>query len=111
MPALDLDSPQQLLLEQGPYRAAGEPAREARPRSSDDGDPAMTFAAVILLLASLVRLAPPFAGQEDFGVEPTLALGATLGCGWLALREVLFQIRARRDARGAEAMVQPRTIK
>jgi hypothetical protein len=110
MPAIDPDSLEQPLQEHSPYRVPMEPAREPRPRSSDDGDPAMVFAAVILLLASLVRLVPPFAGQEDFGVEPTLALGATIGCGWLTLREALFRLRALRAERGAGAMVRSRTI-
>jgi hypothetical protein len=107
MLTIDLDRFEQHPHGHSPYRVPMMPSSELRPRVAGDSDPAMTFAALILLLASLVRLAPPLTGHEAFGVEPTLALGATLGCGWLALREGFWRLRERVAAR---TMVPSRTI-
>jgi hypothetical protein len=89
-----------------PYRVAAQPGPEPGRGAIGDTDPAMIFATVILLIASLVRLGPPFARREAFGIEPTLALGATVGCAWLALREGLYRFQARRAARRAGTMVR-----
>lgn len=88
-----------------PYRVPARPCPHPAQSSSSDIDPAMIFATVALLVASLIRLAPPFTGREAFGVEPTLALGCALVCAWVALREAILQLRARR----AEAMVRSQT--
>jgi hypothetical protein len=86
------------------------PGDEAIFRSACETDPAMIFATVTLLVASLVRLAPPLAGHEAFGAEPTLTLAAVLGCSWLALREGVFQVRERLAVRRAAVIVRSRTI-
>jgi hypothetical protein len=70
----------------------------------------MLFATVALFVASLIRLAPPLTGHEVFGVEPTLALGATIGCAWVALREGFLRLQDLRAARRAGAMVRSRNI-
>lgn len=75
-----------------PYRVPAGRWDGAAHRRRGDVDPAMMFAATVLLAASLVRLVPPFSGQEAFGAEPTLALFATAGCAWIALREGLFRL-------------------
>lgn len=59
-----------------PYRALSQPLG-----GQDDGDPALTFGASVLLLTSAVRLLRPILGAEDFGAEPTLALFAALMTG------------------------------
>jgi hypothetical protein len=84
-----------------PYRVPAKPGSDGSLGPRPDTDPAMIFATVALLVASLIRLGPPFAGHEAFGVEPTLALGATLGCAWFALREGLFRLHDLRAARRA----------
>ena len=89
-----------------PYRAPGKCWDGTAHRRRSDVDPAMIFAATLLLAASIVRLVPPFSGREAFGAEPTLALGAVGACAWVALREVLFRFldyRARK-ARPARAL-------
>lgn len=53
-------------------------------------DPAMIFAAVLLLITSLVRLYPPVMGLEEFSAEPTLALLVTL----LTMARLLATLRA-----------------
>lgn len=110
MAAIDRDGVERNSPSYSPYRAPAQPGHVEEPRSSSETDPAMVFAAVTLLVASLVRLGPPFAGREAFGTEPTLALGATVGCGWLAVREGILRLRERLAARRAGAMVRPRTI-
>lgn len=89
-----------------PYRIPAEAAPDGAQAPSGDTDPAMIFASVTLLVASLIRLGPPFAGREPFGVEPTLALGATLLCAWGALRELYFRAQERR----AGTMVRSRPL-
>ncbi len=110
MEAIEPESAEAQPRSQSDYRVAAAPGNEAVPRSAGDADPAMIFATVTLLVASLVRLVPPLSGHETFGVEPTLALLATLGCGWLALREGVFQVRERLAMRRATRMVRSRTI-
>ena len=95
---------------QSPYRVPADAALNGTQILRDDADPAMLFATVALFVASLIRLAPPFTGHETFGVEPTLALGATLLCAWVALREGYFRVQDRRAARRAGTMVQPRSL-
>lgn len=85
-----------------PYRVPAKPGIDGPPGARAETDPAMIFATVALLVASLIRLGPPFAGREAFGVEPTLALGATLGCAWFALHEALFRLLDLRAARRAQ---------
>ncbi len=87
-----------------PYRVPATPGLDGACGRRGDADPATIFATVPLLVASLIRLGPPFAGHEAFGVEPTLALGATLGCGWIALREGFFRMQGLRAARRARTM-------
>jgi hypothetical protein len=89
-----------------PYSPYRVPASAGIAGSRADADPAMIFATVALLMASLIRLGPPFLGHEAFGVEPTLALGATIGCAWVTLREGVFRLRGRRAA----TMVHPRSM-
>ena len=69
----------------------------------------MIFASAVLLAASVVRLVPPFFGREAFGVEPTLALGATLACAWIMLREVLYRLLDYRAALRARAEKRARS--
>ena len=109
MEAIDRETSEAQPRSQSPYRVPAAPGDEAVPRSACETDPAMIFATVMLLVASLVRLAPPLSGQEAFGVEPTLALVAVLGCSWLALREGVFQVRERLAVRRAAAIVRSRT--
>ncbi len=89
-----------------PYRIVADAAPDDEHALRSDADPAMIFASVALFVASLIRLGPPFAGHEAFGVEPTLALGATLLCAWGALREVYFRVQDRR----AGMMVRSRSL-
>src|SRR5512132_2277558 len=110
MEAIDPEADEGQPRSQSPYRVPAALGDEAVPRSACETDPAMIFATVTLLIASLVRLAPPLAGHEAFGVEPTLALGAVLGCSWLALREGVVQVRERLAVRRAAAIVRSRTI-
>ncbi|MEP7126644.1 MAG: hypothetical protein ABJE95_37275 [Byssovorax sp.] len=84
-----------------PYRVPAKAGIGRSPGARAETDPAMIFATVALLAASLIRLGPPFAGQESFGVEPTLALGATLGCAWFTLREGFHRLQDLRAARRA----------
>jgi hypothetical protein len=93
-----------------PYRIRAEAAPDGAQAPRGDTDPAMIFASVALLVASLIRLGPPFAGREAFGVEPTLALGATLLCAWGALREVYFRLQERSAGRRAGTMVRSRSL-
>jgi hypothetical protein len=106
MAATDLDGAEQPPHAHSPYRVPAQPGAEPAGGSVGETDPAMTFAVVVLLVASLVRLGPPFAGREAFGAEPTLALGATVGCAWLALREGFYRFQERRAARRAGTMVR-----
>jgi hypothetical protein len=89
-----------------PYRIPADAAPEGAHAPRSDADPAMIFASVALLVASLIRLGPPFAGREAFGVEPTLALAATVLCAWGALREVYFRVQERR----AGTMIRSRSL-
>jgi hypothetical protein len=93
-----------------PYRVRADAVSDCAQVPRGDADPAMTFATVALLVASLIRLGPPFTGHEAFGVEPTLALGATLLCAWVALREGYFRLQERRAARRAGTMVESRSL-
>lgn len=92
-----------------PYRVPAEVGSDGASGNPGETDPSMIFATVVLLVASLIRLGPLFAGREAFGAEPTLALGATIGCAWVALREGFFRLQERRAARRAEAMVRSRS--
>jgi hypothetical protein len=96
MAAIDLDGAELHPHMHSPYRVPAQPGSEPARGSSGEteAEPAMIFAAVVLLVASLVRLGPPFAGREAFGVEPTLALGVTVGCAWLAMREGFHRFRS-----------------
>lgn len=109
MNGLDFDTDEAQPRSQGPYRVPATGDAEAAPSSGPRTDPAMTFATITLLVASLVRLVPPLSGHEPFGVEATLALGAALVCSWLALREAILQVRARVAARRAAATVRSTT--
>ncbi len=105
MDAIHLDGAE-LPRSHSPYRVPAEAAPEGAQMSRSDTDPAMIVATVLLLVASLIRLGPPFTGHEAFGVEPTLALGATLLCAWVALREGYFRLQERRAApRGNDGRV------
>lgn len=110
MEAIDREADEGQPRSQSPYRVPAAPGDEAVPRSVCETDPAMIFASRMLLVASLVRLAPPLAGHEAFGVEPTLALVAVLGCSWLALREGVFQVHEGLAVRRAAAIIQSRTL-
>jgi hypothetical protein len=92
-----------------PYRVPAKPGSGGSSGLRGETDPAMIFATVALLIASLIRLGPPLTGHEAFGVEPTLALGATLGCAWVALREGFFRLQdlrsARRPSRGNDGTI------
>lgn len=85
----------------GPYRSQVKHWNGTAHRLRSDLDPAMIFAAAVLLTASLIRLVPPLLGREGFGVEPTLALGATLACAWITAREALYRLLDYRAARRA----------
>lgn len=93
-----------------PYRVPANAGTERLRGSPGEADPAMLFATVALLVASLVRLVPPMTGNEIFGVEPTLALGATIGCAWALLREGFFRLSDLRAARRAATMVRSHDI-
>ncbi len=93
-----------------PYRVPVERWAGPAHRPRRDADPAMMLAVSLLLVASLIRLVPPFSGREAFGAEPTLALLATAGCAWIALREVLFRLLDHRAARRARARRRPHTL-
>ena len=109
MEAMDLDGVEPPR-SHSPYRVPAEASSGPVPANHGETDPAMIFATIALLAASLIRLGPPFAGHEAFGVEPTLALGATIGCAWVTLREGVVRLRDLRAARRAAAMVRSRRI-
>ena len=94
-----------------PYRVPARRWNGTAHRFRSHVDPAMVFAALVLLAASLVRLVPPLSGHEAFGAEPTLALGAAGGCAWIGLREILFRFldyRAAHRARRRRALERAR---
>jgi hypothetical protein len=101
MAAIDREVAEQPPHAHSPYRVPTQPGSEPARGSvgETETEPAMIFATVVLLVASLVRLEPPFTGREAFGVEPTLALGVSVGCAWLALRECFYCFQERRAAR------------
>ena len=109
MDAINLDSAAHPRVH-SPYRIAAEAALDGARIVRSEADPAMIFATVVLLVASLTRLGPLFAGHEAFGVEPTLALGATLLCAWVALRKVYFRQQERRAARATKTVVGSRSL-
>jgi hypothetical protein len=104
MDAIDLDSAE-TPRSHSPYRIPVESAPDGTQSPRGAPDPAMIFATVTLLVASLIRLGPPFTGREAIGVEPTLALGVTLLCAWITLREAYFRVQERRAARRTGTMV------
>ncbi len=108
MEAMDLDG-MEAPRSHSPYRVPAKAGPERTQGNHGETDRAMIFATVALLVASLIRLGPPFAGHETFGVEPTLALGATIGCAWVALREAFFRLQDIRAARRAVTMAHSRT--
>lgn len=95
MEAIDVPTDEPQPGSRSPYRVSDPPGNTRSPAPTRETDPAMIFATITLLAASLVRLVPPLSGQEAFGVETTLALGAALTCAGLALREGLLCVRDR----------------
>ncbi len=93
-----------------PYRVPARRWDGTAHRFRSNVDPAMMFAALVLLVSSLVRLVPPLSGREAFGAEPTLALGAAGGCAWIGLREMLFRFLDYRAARRARAARRTRAL-
>ena len=110
MDTIDVEVQEAQPASRSPYRVAASAGDEASPRRAHETDPAMIFATVTLLAASLLRLSAPLAGREAFGAEPTLALCVTAVCVWLALREGAIHLRERWASRRSEAVARSRNF-